>query len=330
MGSSLKDALEKQTSFACSYRRSNGEELARVFVPFKRVERIIFYGEVLPEERRHILHQVADAIGISKVNEESDVDTLLGFLNIKGVGVYQNKHKDINSAFAAVVSRFNNQIAIEQVEAMGIFPTGINIKINSLSDESFMFWNCITSTGPENDLHITPNYHPGNKGYKHNYFINGHTNAVCGNNVIESSYCPAESVRPGERQSWDYVNHPYYAKCKSFEIRIDEDLLLTDCGEQDLVNLISSAYMRNNSYVAISGGFDAPFISAHNLICELDIESPYWKSDEKHSRDHYARGSEEHCVWAYRTLEKEGELENARIPKWFLEEGWLSLYKNVE
>ncbi len=56
------------------------------------------------------------------------------------------------------------------------------------------------------------------------------------------------------------------------------------------------------------------------------IESPYPRANKTHS----ARGSENDVVWQYLTLQQEGLLEDATIPSWFLEEGWLEIYEGIE
>jgi len=91
-------------------------------------------------------------------------------------------------------------------------------------------------------------------------------------------------------------------------------------GVEELVRLLrASLGIDQRTYVEISGGFRAPMKCAHNRLIELHRQS-----------GNVARGSEQHCVWTYRTLQAEGVLNHAFVPRWFIREGWLDIYKGAE
>ena len=68
----------------------------------------------------------------------------------------------------------------------------------------------------------------------------------------------------------------------------------------------------------------------HNRLIQLGRQRSPWLQAEYGRSGHIARGSEEHCVWAYRVLQQEGKLERSYVPSWFISEGWLEIYKDAE
>jgi hypothetical protein len=89
--------------------------------------------------------------------------------------------------------------------------------------------------------------------------------------------------------------------------------MLSDEARDTLVKLVRAALEEDDTFIGVSGGFSPPFDSPYNVRMVRGAR-------------HHVRGSENHCVWAYRTLKAEGRLDGAIIPKWFWDERWLDAY----
>jgi hypothetical protein len=110
---------------------------------------------------------------------------------------------------------------------------------------------------------------------------------------------------------------------------IDIVQILKEEGTDELLKILQAALELSDGYVGVSGGFNPPLVSPHNLCVYLKVRSPY-PGAYRQGSPHLARGSEGHCVWAYRVLKSEDQLIGAYIPDWFFKEGWLQLYERYD
>jgi hypothetical protein len=150
--------------------------------------------------------------------------------------------------------------------------------------------------------------------------------------VVGYYFCPEESVvkidggpiKSVHQLSFTHVKHPYYVEGRELYCSLRMNALRTKRGVAELTYILSAAIGKSDEFVEVSGGFRPPLQNPHNRLLELGMKMP---GDKRRPR-----GSEHHCVWAYRTLHKEGitVLLQAHIPTWFLEEGWLGIYENAK
>jgi hypothetical protein len=198
----------------------------------------------------------------------------------------------------------------------------------------FTFWKSEWRPSVDN-LHIVPNYHPVMNDCEAVGMVNGDTAAYIGGGAIKCIFCPeAAQANTGKKSfgmdSWNHVKHPFRATGNRFQVTISSTRIRSAEGVEKLVQLLRAALGLDKKYVEINGGFRAPMKCAHNRLLELGRKSPYPQADYNRLGGHVARGSEEHCVWAYRTLKDEGVLDKAHVPAWFINEDWLGIYKGAE
>ncbi len=125
------------------------------------------------------------------------------------------------------------------------------------------------------------------------------------------------------------MRHPFYATGRSLGITVDRVHMRTEEGLRELVRFLRGALSLQQKYVTVISGFTAPLPTMFSRLRELNRESP-WPEASNTRGGHIARGCENSCVWQYRTLEAEGQLQGSRIPSWFTPEGWLDIYDGVE
>lgn len=170
------------------------------------------------------------------------------------------------------------------------------------SVRKFRFWKSLSR---RSDLHVIAPYHPAMQPDNTQvYLINGDTDALIAQSEhgVRYIHCPVQAAR-GEPEffgSWR-VNHPFYAEGHEVRIDIEPFLCVTAEAADVLTKILIATLGLNNTHVAVSGGFRAP---------------------ERMRVRRTDRGSEAHALWGYRTLEQEGKLEGAHVPRWFYEEGY--------
>lgn len=308
---------------------------ARQYVRNRRTP--VFSGIMIAEHRNNKLTKEDSArlMDFKKIPEDIakwDRSTTMEGLRPLGVNVITAVHKTKSEAIDSVIS----QAGIETLEGIvlskqAVFSNEVTLKFSVKGPKRFTFWNCMSKpSGGMFDLHIVPSYHPVMKDWTSVGMVNGSTDAYIAGNTIERVFSPEEARSGREKllgSSWDHVNHPFYVDGCHIEIVVNASRLRSAEGTEELVNFLRASLNLDNKYVNISGGFKAPLRCAHNRLVELKKPSP-WKEAERGV--HLARGSEEHCVWAYRTLKTEGVLEKSHVPSWFLSEGWLDIYKDAE
>jgi hypothetical protein len=208
----------------------------------------------------------------------------------------------------------------------------IHLRFTVAKPDRFTFWKCELKPSDYDGLHIIPAYHPSMTGRKSAGMVNGATDAYIGGKVIRSVYCPraAQSDRHGRNfgTTWDHLKHPFYATGRSMGVQLITTAVRSAEGVKQLAEFLQASLSHNEQYVEISGGFRAPLKCPHNRLLELKRRSP-WQQADYRSTGNVARGSEDHCVWAYRTLQEEGALEEAYVPAWFHNEDWVGIYEGA-
>ena len=267
--------------------------------------------------------------------QKLDRETIVKELRPLRVDVIVATHKTVDEAIKAAVFQVGvPSLRYGLIPQRMIFDNAIALWFTVAKPERFTFWKSESvPTGQDWDLHVVPSYHPVMNGWKAVGLVNGATDAYIRGNAVRSIYCPtaAQSDRHGRNfgTSWNYVKHPFYAVGRSMSIRLITTKVRSREGVEELTELLRAALGQGKQYVEISGGFNAPMKCAHNRLLELNRRSP-WPDAHRRGAVHVARGSEEHCVWAYRTLKAEGVLDKAHVPSWFIKEGWLEIYEGAE
>jgi hypothetical protein len=247
------------------------------------------------------------------------------------VAVYQTAQEAIEDA----VSRVGvPSLRYSLISQSMLFDNEVVLRLTVAKPSRFSFWRSEeVPTGRGWDLHVVPSYHPVMDGWKAVGMVNGATDAYISGRAVRSIYCPkaAQSDRHGRNfgSSWNHVKHPFYAFGRSMSIKLITTKMRSREGVEELIKLLRAALGQDKRYVEISGGFSAPMKCAHNRLLELNRPSP-WPEAHRPRASHVARGSEEHCVWAYLTLKAEGTLDKSHVPDWFLKEGWLEIYEGAE
>lgn len=217
----------------------------------------------------------------------------------------------------------------------GVLDEWVDVKFKAKAPYRFTFWK--SESRPNRDyeqLHLVPSYHPVMKGWREHRLVNGDTDALIRGSAVHSIYCPRASKEDTGRKTfsshWAHVNHPYRASGQWVRFTVDTVKLCSREGVEELAGILRASLMLGQEYIAISGGFRAPMQCAHNRLLETKRRSPWPHAGSRSEGGHVARGSEEHCVWAYRTLLHEGVLKNSYVPEWFEQEGWLGIYAGAE
>ncbi len=208
------------------------------------------------------------------------------------------------------------------------------VKFQTKAPYSFMFWKSETRPDREYEgLHLVPSYHPVMRGWHDVGLVNGDTDAFIRGSAVRSIHCPRTARTNTGRVgmgSWSQVNHPYRVSGKWLTLTLDTINLCSKEGVEELARVLRASLMLERTYIAISGGFRAPLQSPHNRLVSTKRRSPWPQAGQRGEGGHLARGSEDHCVWAYRTLRREGVLKGSYVPEWFTQEGWLGIYDGAE
>lgn len=263
-------------------------------------------------------------------------EELLPLLEKNEVDVVFAAHSNIKNAINAAINQAKvPSLSFEILPVDYSFDHQIGIRFTVHKPHAFAFWKCEwMPSNPNTALNIIPSYHPTMKRWHQQELINGDTDACIGNDLVRYIYAPKASQALQEKNifgaSWSHINHPYRAVGRSLELRLIGPKMLSQDSVDLLTRILRSALNLDDTYIAVSGGFDAPLSYPANKINRLGIRSPYPHADYGAATAPIARGSEAHCVWAYRVLETEGEIHRAFIPFWFIQERWLQIYEGEE
>jgi hypothetical protein len=259
-------------------------------------------------------------------------DELRSELRHRDIAVVRIAYEHLTEALAAVMKRVSQKYLSVEVLSSGFnYRDQTHLVFTLHSKHEFTFWKSEWIPNPEIDnIHIVPDYHPCMMGKKPIHMINGDTDYRTNGYSIVCVGSPIEARAEMEGRSgpctWTHMKHPFYAKGSSITVTVRSGLLRTKDGVRELSRFLLATLGKTEEYVEVSGGFRAPLLCAHNLLLKKKIPSPVKKKHFGQS----VRGSEQSCVWAYRTLLAEGKLEGAYIPEWFIEEGWLGIYEGAE
>lgn len=213
----------------------------------------------------------------------------------------------------------------------------VKLTIRRPSNQNFTFWKDESRPRPGQgfDLHVVPSYHPVMYDKREVGLINGATDCLIRGKAVRCIYAPEEArtVEENFGGSWNRVNHPFYATGTIVELGLIGNYMRTEDGVKRFVEVVRGMLGLDNTYVAVSGGFNPPLKCAHNRLLELgQLDNSPWPRAPRpyQSGKHVARGSEAHCVWAHRVLTEEGVIDDSYVPQWLYSEGWLGLYETAE
>ena len=185
----------------------------------------------------------------------------------------------------------------------------------------FEFWKSVRKPSTPDDaahaLYVVPAYHPSVMGAKEYGLINGCTDSNIRDNTVHYVMCPRASMVGGVEyrgSTWSHVKHPFAAVGRTLDMRVCEHNVRTTTGVAALAAYLRATLRLDARYIGVSGGFHAPLEHPSNYL-----RVPYTS----------CRGSEQSCVWEYRTLQREGRLAGAFVPPWFHKENWLAKYENA-
>jgi hypothetical protein len=309
-------------------------------------ERVFVLGVTASHAKQFVMHRTQPAFGGSMVREtrnpelsraDSDrffepelvpeeIQTMTGedlteALRAVGVQVVLAPHASLQSALPEVVAdpRIEPEVSFEVLGEGS--PGYMRVRFSVESPAQFRFWCSMSRPGEGLDLDIIPHYHPVMNGKRYAYLVNGDTNALIRGDAVRYIHSPEEArVRSGYWSTWSAMKHPVRAEGQTFEAEVSIAHALSREGVELIVGLLVAALELEDSYVAISGGFRAPFDYPANVARRFGI----------HPERGQARGSENHCAWMYHTLVAEGELDGSYVPAWFIEEGWLRAYPSLD
>jgi len=253
-------------------------------------------------------------------------------LRRRDIAMVRVAYGHVTEALAAVRKRVScKYLSVATHPARFNYRDHVRLVFETHDTHEFTFWRSEWIPNPEvESLHVVPAYHPCMQGKKGIHMINGDTDHRTHGYAVISIESPVEArAKMGEHRgasTWTHLRHPFYAKGRSIAVTVSAGLLRTKDGVRELSRFLLAALGKTGEYVEVSGGFRAPLYHAHNLLIMKNIPSP---RREKHFGQ-WTRGSEEFCVWAYRTLLAEGKLEGAYVPDWFTKEGWLAIYEGSE
>ncbi len=250
------------------------------------------------------------------------------------VGVVVAVHNSVDAAIQAAIDATGVAGLRYRVALPHILTNRLNVEFVVSRPNRFIFWMSNSKpSGSNHELRIVPGYHPVMNGWESESMVNGDTDALIRGGAVRSISCPPASLgnrrEPKFMGSWRHVKHPYYAAGRRVFMQVVSTKVRSKEGCAELTRLLRDSLGLDNRYVSISGGFQAPLEYPHNRLLGTRQSSP-WPGATRPGEVYLARGSENHCVWAYRVLQAEGELEKAYIPEWFIAEGWLNIYEGAE
>lgn len=241
-------------------------------------------------------------------------------------------HRSWRDALAAVLKQVGVRMRWSVAQRRSYLPEIVRLKFHVRRPHRFICWKDESyPTDAYEQLHVVPSYHPVMQNWREVDMVNGATDACIGGYAVRSIFSPRASRAKIEKSygsSWDHMQHPYIGAGQWIQFEIDRNKLRSQKGVDHFASVLRACLSIDRTYIAINGGFRAPLKYPSNRLHELGIVSPMPQRGSRRSTE--VRGSEDHCVWAYRTLEAEGKLDDAYVPPWLIQEGWLGIYKDAE
>jgi len=287
-------------------------------------------------DSRRLMHFAA----IPKEILTLDREMIVRELNLLRVDVVTVVHKTADEAIKAAVRNVGvGSLHCTLVPQRVAFDNEVVLRFTVKKPDRFIFWNNRSMpSGKGWDLHLIPPYHPVLSGWKSTDMVNGATDAYISHKsahrTVRSISCPKAAQVDRHHgnfgTSWNHVKHPFCAIGRSVLLRLATTKVRSAGGVEELSNLLRASLGLDEKYVAISGGFLPPLARPPNRLNQIGRRSPWPKAAENQRMGNTVRGSESHCVWAYRVLREEGVLEQSHVPSWFIPEGWLEIYEGAE
>jgi hypothetical protein len=303
---------------------------------------LMFFADAAPSEvhtavlRSMVMyiHQYVRRLSAEDVARLSH-DDLVKEIGAVGIGIslalYPSVEAAIDDAIQKVgVSGLSYTVVNDRRSLIG---NTIRLELRVEQSNRFTFWKSEWKPSHDDGLHIIPSYHPALNGWEEVGMINGDTDYLIRGKTVEHFYCPTEAQTGSDVQfkgsSWSHVKHPFRADGQDMQLEVDTTTIRSHEGVEELAKILRASLNLDKTYVAINGGFRPPMKCPNNRLLELRRQSP-WPKANYSNQGHVARGSENHCVWAHRTLQEEGVLAESYIPSWFIPEGWLGIYEGAE
>lgn len=265
-------------------------------------------------------------VGLDRAGLEKQLKAL-------GIDVSVAFYKDVQEAIDAAIKKVGvPSLRYAPVQTHTTSNDKLRLEFTVEEPNSFTFWKSESRPQGNDDLHIVPSYHPAMNGWKEVGLVNGDTDYYIRGKTVAHFYCPTEAQTGKDLQykssSWGHLKHPFRAEGQDMQLEVDTTKMRSTEGVDELAEVLRASLGLDKTYVAISGGFQPPMKCPNNRLLEIKRKSPYPRADHS-GRGHVARGSESHCVWAYRTLLEEGVLDKSYVPAWFKQEGWLEIYEGA-
>ncbi len=296
------------------------------------------FGGLMVAEHRNLSLTSYDSVllmDVARIPEhiqELTQETIEHGLRSLRINVVVGTHRTAAEALRAVMAEIGHSgLHCRRIPQLSLSDNEIGLRFTVAKPDRFIFWKSQSKPRADN-IYVVPSYHPVMQGWKSVGMVNGDTDFYIRGCAVRHIYCPvaARSVRKQDFSStWRNVKHPFYATGRSFSLSINTINIRSQEGVHELADLLRAALGKDERYVEINGGFRAPMQCAHNRLLDIGRKSP-WPHADRSGQGNIARGSEQHCVWAHRTLEKEGVLDQAHVPQWFYAEGWLDIYKGAK
>lgn len=277
------------------------------------------------------VHWFVRRLTVEQINA-LDRDALTTELRAVDIDVTVALYRNVREAIDAAVKKVGvPSLRYTQVPTRLYADDTLRLEFAVDQPDRFVFWKCESRPRSADELHIVPTYHPVMNGWREVGLVNGDTDYLIRGRAIGRFYCPKEAQTgndlPYKGSTWSHVNHPFRAAGQTMQLELDITKMCSAEGVDELAQVLRASLCFDEMYVAISGGFQAPLQYPDNRLTQTKRKSPYPHAGRG---GHAARGSEAHCVWAYRTLQAEGVLGMSYVPVWFIQEGWLGIYAGAE
>lgn len=206
-------------------------------------------------------------------------------------------------------------------------PDSITLHMKVKPPYGFTFWkHVLLSEYFEAD--VIPPYHPARKIQWPFCIIEGQSDYVKGGDhpTLMRVTSPLESraFSDNHRRSWDYINHPFYAKGYQITMEVDAHYFLSEAGIADVLKFLRIALgLDQDNYIIVSSGFNPPIRDPQSQLSALGLDKTETAAICKKatSLENVAPN-----IWAYRDLTQEGVIDQSFVPSWLDQEGWLDYY----
>lgn len=320
--------------------RDGDKPVASIKLDYERhMREVVLHAETSDEIQLSVLrvvvshvHKYVRRLSTPEINS-LDREALTKEIKAVGIDISTALYKNAEEAIDAALKKAGIAgLRYSEVQKYHVSDDRLTLEFSVKKPDSFVFWKSESRpTGGNWDLNVVPSYHPVMNEWQEVGLVNGATDYYIRGNAVQKIYCPHDA-RVGEKRpfgsSWDHVKHPSRAEGQDMQLEVNTTKMRSAEGVNELAKVLRASLGLDKQYVAISGGFLPPMKCPNNRLLEIKQRSP-WKKADHSGHGHVARGSEAHCVWAHRTLESEGFLDQSYVPSWFKQEGWLRIYEGA-